>query len=445
MRINEITIRNFRGFASKKFSFDKQLTLIVGNNTAGKTTLLHATRVALGAYLRSLKQLPNDKAYSLNFAMDDVMMKYNASKKDFFKAEETTRIDVDADMELTTMKGGVLSTKTLSGVKWFREMKGNQTPHSRECAGELMDIVDEMEHLRETKDEGTNAVYPLVLSFGVNRIDNQYRAAKKTKARESNIAKAYKSALRDTVDFQGAFDWLYRFDMNLKRDKAYKGTDSAFIKALTTAIPAMTDVIVNSKDNEFMAKVAVDGMEPEYQTFDHMSDGFKSMICIVAEIAHRCIELNGFLGEKAVVMTPGVVIIDELDLYLHPRWQRHVLKDLCAAFPMIQFVVTSHSPFVIQSVKKQNLIALDGTKDTKDPVYRSIEEIVLSEMNMNTPRSAQYQLMVEQAEQFYQMVKRGDGDSEAAKKIDEKLRLMEEEFSDNPSYVALLRAERNSR
>jgi predicted ATP-binding protein involved in virulence len=88
----------------------------------------------------------------------------------------------------------------------------------------------------------------------------------------------------------------------------------------------------------------------------------------VAEIAHRCIELNGFLGEKAVRMTPGLVMIDELDLYLHPRWQKHILEDLQRAFPLIQFIVSSHSPFIIQSVRSRNLITLDGINDVTDPV-----------------------------------------------------------------------------
>jgi predicted ATP-binding protein involved in virulence len=144
-------------------------------------------------------------------------------------------------------------------------------------------------------------------------------------------------------------------------------------------------------------------------------------------------------------MTPGIVMIDELDLYLHPRWQRHILEDLQRAFPLIQFIVSSHSPFIIQSVRSRNLITLDGVNDVTDPVCRSIEEIVLKEMNMDTPRSTRYNQMVEKAELYYQLVAHGEGDDERAQQIKQELDHIELEFSDDPAYVALLKAERNSR
>lgn len=440
MRIRHLNIRNFRGYEHKSFDFDERLSVVVGNNTAGKTALLQAVQVALGAYLASLKALPNEPAYRHNFTKDDEFLRYDREKKDFFKNDEATRIDVEA-LYPRTVDGSsnVLEEKPIS---WWRELRGNKTTHSEKCVGELMHEVERMERKREA--EGDNAIYPLVLSFGANRIDNQYRAASKTKERASKITKGYKSSLRETVDFQSAFDWLYRYEQSMKKGQEFEGSYDAVLDALTTAIPALTEVMVDSKNSELTAKVTVRGQEPTYQTYEHMSDGFKSVICIVAETAYRCVQLNGFLGREAVRRTPGVVLIDELDLYLHPRWQRHLLEDLQNAFPQIQFIVSTHSPFIIQSVRKQNLITLDGVNDDTDPIYRSIEEIVTAEMNMDTPRSQTYNLMVEKAERYYQLVKDGRGDSAEAKRVNEELDEIEQEFSNDPAYVALLKAERKS-
>lgn len=440
MRIKHLNIRNFRGYEQKSFDFDERLSVVVGNNTAGKTALLQAVQVALGAFLASLKALPNEPAYRHNFAKDDEYQRYDSEKKDFFKNNEATRIDVEALYPRTV--DGSNNEVEEKPISWWRELRSNKTTHSEECAGELMEEVERMERKRET--EGDNAIYPIVLSFGANRIDNQYRAASKTKARASKITKGYKSSLRETVDFQSAFDWLYRYEQSMKKGQEFEGTYEAVLDALSTAIPALTDVMVDSKNSELTAKVTVRGQEPTYQTYEHMSDGFKSVICIVAETAYRCVQLNGFLGRDAVRRTPGVVLIDELDLYLHPRWQRHLLEDLLKAFPQIQFIVSTHSPFIIQSVRKQNLITLDGVNDDTDPIYRSIEEIVTAEMNMDTPRSQTYNLMVEKAERYYQLVKDGQGDSEEAKRVNKELDEIEQEFSNDPAYVALLKAERKS-
>ena len=440
MRIKHLNIRNFRGYELKSFDFDERLSVVVGNNTAGKTALLQAVQVALGAFLASLKALPNEPAYRHNFTKDDEFLRYDREKKDFFKNVEATRIDVDAVYPRT--KNGSNSELEEKPISWWLELRGNKTTHSVECVGELMDEVERMERKRET--EGDNAIYPLVLSFGANRIDNQYRAASKTKARASKITKGYKSSLRETVDFQSAFDWLYRYEQSMKKGQEFEGTYEAVLDALSKAIPALTDVMVDSKNSELTANVSVKGQEPNYQTYEHMSDGFKSVICIVAEMAYRCVQLNGFLGRDAVKKTPGVVLIDELDLYLHPRWQKHLLEDLQKAFPQIQFIVSTHSPFIIQSVMKHNLITLDGVNDDTDPIYRSIEEIVTSEMNMETPRSKTYNLMVEKAERYYQLVKNGQGDSEEAMRVNKELDDIEQEFSNDPAYVALLKAERKS-
>lgn len=443
MRIKALNVRNFRGFEQRTFEFDEKLVVIVGNNTAGKTTILQAIQVALGAYLKSLKALPSDAAYQHNFSKEDAFCRFSEEKRDFFKNPDSTRIDVEVDFPVRFFEAGIWDTLKYRSISWWRELKGKQTSHSRKCAGELIDCVEEMEQRRQT--DGQNAVYPLVLSFGVNRIDNQYRTANKTKVRESKIARGYKSALKETVDFQSAFDWLYKFEQNLKKNSVFEGNDIAFLKALEVAIPALSDISIDSKNHELVAKVSVTDCKPEYQSFEHMSDGLKAMICMVAEIAHRCIELNDFLGEDAVRETPGIVIVDELDLYLHPRWQRHILEDLGRAFPLIQFIVTSHSPFIIQSVRSANVITLDGSKDVTDPLFRSIEEIAIQEMNMQTRRSVRFEEMQKKAEKYYQLVAAGRGTTAEASQLSQELDEIEREFSDDPAYVAMLRAERSTR
>ncbi len=444
MRIRSLKIRNFRGFENETFDFDPKMTVVVGNNTTGKTTLLNALQIALGAYLKSLNSIPaSDKAYSRNFTLRDVFKRYVTEKKDFFKNPENTRIDASGDFFYTYREGDEFTTDP-TPITWWRELRGTKTTHSRECAGEMIDQVEKMEAARSSSDSLTDAIYPLVLSFGVKRIDNDYRSAQKKKQRESRIEKAYKSALLETIDFKSAFDWLYRYGSNSSKENEFPGTKEAFINALSNAIPAMTDVEVDSKNNEFLARVSVTGEEPEYQTFENMSDGFKAVISMVAEIAYRCIQLNGFLGPEAIRKTPGIVIIDEIDLYLHPRWQRHILADLQRAFPMIQFIVSSHSPFIIQSVENKNIITLDGKKGITDANRRSIEEITMTEMDLETRRSARFEEMVNAAEEYYQLVKIGEGDTESANNVKQRLDEIEVEFSDDPAYVAMLKMDRSA-
>lgn len=87
----------------------------------------------------------------------------------------------------------------------------------------------------------------------------------------------------------------------------------------------------------------------------YLADGIRGMIAMVGDIAHRCARLNPQFGADAARQTPGIVLIDEVDLHLHPEWQQTVIHSLLDTFPLVQFIVTTHSPQVITTVKRQNI------------------------------------------------------------------------------------------
>lgn len=94
--------------------------------------------------------------------------------------------------------------------------------------------------------------------------------------------------------------------------------------------------------------------------FEGLSNGYRDVIRIVADIATRICILNPYLTEEILRRNPGVVIIDELDLSLHPGWQRGIVNTLTGIFPKVQFICTSHSPFIVQSLQNGQLISMEG-------------------------------------------------------------------------------------
>ena len=443
MTINNITIDNFRGFEHKFFELDPKMNVILGDNTTGKTTLLQAVQIALGAFLQEMTFLPGGNGYSRNFRPTDHVKIYSESSKGFIPIKQKPSIEVNAECVIGQFDKLTQQINTsINNIWWKRTSNKN----SKANALQLMNFVADIEDKRRKADEeGTNSLFPLFLSFGATRLEKNYRGAEKTKQRETRETKAYKCALDEQVDFKGAFDWIYRYEKSFDKGSEFAGTNEAFLNAIKDAIPAIRQIDIDTKNNEFTAQIKMSkDEEPYWLTYDMMSAGFKAMINITAEIAHRCIELNGFLGLEAVKKTPGIVMIDEVDLYLHPHWQQHILSDLQTAFPEIQFIVTTRSPFIVQSVKSKNVITLDGVKGDSNPDMRSIEDIAVTEMNMDTARFPRYQQMVEQAEKYYQLVKLGKEKTLEARNVKKELDDIEALFSDDPAYVALLRAERNS-
>ena len=89
-----------------------------------------------------------------------------------------------------------------------------------------------------------------------------------------------------------------------------------------------------------------------------LSDGVRTMLALVADVARRCASLNPNLKDLASTQTPGVLLIDEVDMHLHPRWQQQVLGLLRDAFPGLQIIVTTHSPHVLSTVEKSSIRVL---------------------------------------------------------------------------------------
>lgn len=441
MRIKKIEIINFKGFQKETISFCDNLTVVIGNNTAGKTTLLKALQVGLGAYLQSLSKLPGGQMYRRNFSSLDRYKAFDPVQRDYVSNPEKPRITIWADFPKTVSTDVTDYVLKDEPIKWYREFAGNYTTHTKECVGQLMEQVALMENRRN--DEKKCAVYPLVLSFGAKRTgDAQAKTTNKTQERASRIEKAYKFALHDKVDFEGAMDWLKRYDKNIKDKKEFEGTREAFYDALKTAIPALSEI--DFDNGELEALVTVTGHKPERHHFSYMSDGLQAMINLVSEIAHRCIELNGCLGKDAISQTPGVIMIDEVDVFLHPRWQKHVLQDLISAFPKIQFIVSTHSPFIVQSLKQGQLISFDeNVRQEGEPFREGLEDITSERMGlMQDIRSKRFNEMVDTAKQLFDAV---DNGAVNRKEIQERLDQIEADFSDDPAYVAAVKLECKAR
>jgi predicted ATP-binding protein involved in virulence len=122
--------------------------------------------------------------------------------------------------------------------------------------------------------------------------------------------------------------------------------------------------------------------------FRNLSDGQRIMLTLIGDLAKRVIMLNPQLGRDVLQQTPGIVMIDELDLHLHPTWQRRVIHDLKRTFPQIQFVVTTHSPQLIGEALPREIRVLDhGSVSTPPRSFGVDSSRILEEVMHASPRN----------------------------------------------------------
>jgi predicted ATP-binding protein involved in virulence len=176
-----------------------------------------------------------------------------------------------------------------------------------------------------------------------------------------------------------------------------------------------------------------------------LSDGERSFLAIVCDLGKRLALANPELDDP--LQGAGVVLIDELELHLHPRWQREVVEKLRSTFPHIQFIATTHSPFVIQSLMPGELISLDPDESELSAEYadKSIEDIAENVMGVDLPQKSQrYQQMMEAAEEYFRLLREPMSDDAAIKMAEQRLNELSLPFSDDPAFQALLKLERET-
>ena len=177
-------------------------------------------------------------------------------------------------------------------------------------------------------------------------------------------------------------------------------------------------------------------------SINQLSNGERSLIAILGDMIRRLALANPGLDDP--LQGHGVVLLDELELHLHPKWQRQIVSNLCETFPNIQFIGTTHSPFVIQSLRPGELINLDPIEfnEYKD---KSIEDIAESVMGVHLPqKSIRYQKMMVAAEDYFRLLRSPTAHPREIDAAENRLNALSDPFGDDPAFRALLKIERET-
>lgn len=281
-------------------------------------------------------------------------------------------------------------------------------------------------------------IYPLVLYLSSARLWNENRTGEIEKI--PSRTDAYQRSLDKKRSSQSAFEYIKLLG-NIATEEndgiplpAYEVIMNAVKYSVRDELQPGQQVLYSSRYGE----VAVKNPDGTVIDFSALSDGYRNVIKIVTDIATKMCILNPYLGEETLKRTPGVVVIDELDLSLHPTWQKRIVRILKELFPKIQFICATHSPFIIQSLEPGELIALD-TEIEEEYSGQSIEDIAEEIMDVPVPRySEMKQKMYEAAEEYLNALKQKIS-KEELQELKDRMDLLASEYSSNPAYCALLK------
>lgn len=350
LKINELYLDNYRAFEDFTITFDKQLTVLIATNGKGKTAILDAVAVAFGTFVNA-----TGLANGVTFHREDVRR---------FKARDTDSNEMEEKYPLTLKANGYIDN---NDMEWIREFK---KPNSSLTTKDTKELVEYGEKIRNLVSHGEEINLPLISYYGTGRLWAQKRTTINKKKSETSRLSGYIDCL-DSLSSYKSFKFWYEyickseFEIKIEAlEKEYKILpDNEFTNIRASLQEAVNQVIQqHSGWEDIVYKQQAESIIMKHSQHgellvSQLSDGIRSMIGLVADIAYRAIKLNPHL-KNAPKETSGIVLIDEIDMHLHPKWQQTVLTDLIKAFPKMQFIVTTHSPQVLTTVKREQIRVL---------------------------------------------------------------------------------------
>ena len=412
------------------------MNVFAGKNGSGKTTVLEAACVSLGAYLAAYKKYVPSR-FVFNISKSDAHLKPLVSESDGVMTtggipQFPCKIECSAIWE---------NGESLISFQRILEKAEGRTKFDE--PNPMQPVVVSWESaIEKAIHEDKSIIFPLVLYLSSARLWNESNSSSRTDGVYGRTD-AYNRCLDKKHGVEFAFEYIQRLQSVAaeehagKKFPAYEAILDAVNYALKDELAPDERVIFSTRYSKDL--VALKTKEGTVVPFTTLSDGYRNVIKIVLDIAARMCMLNPYLKGNALKETPGVVVIDEIDLSLHPTWQRRIIGILKDLFPQIQFICATHSPFIIQSLEDGELHSLDSDLLEEEYSGESIEDIAEDIMGVEMPQySEKKKRMYEAAEDYFKAL----DDCRSAEELDELRKMMEEleaEYSDNPAYLALIR------
>lgn len=358
MRIDKIELENFRGFEHFEMNLHPQFTLLVGENGSGKTSVLNGLAVALRYWHLSLDL---DESGFSRFDHDIIRLEATPSG-------DRTTFERQSPCEIVVMAN--IGDQAIGwSVRIFAEGSSEfgGDPHT-----ETVQVISDLR-------KRPGVALPVITHYGSKRLgDIPLRLPAPSSATfKPSRWDAYDRSLNGKVSLESVRKWIILESAARDPEGRFRPGFETVRIALQQCIPGVEKVWF---DHDFLElAVRIEGQD---RLFSTLSDGQLGMAAMVADMAIRAVTLNSHLlpaklekgkedsARRVLAETPGVVLIDELDLHLHPKWQRSVAADLMRTFPKVQFVATSHSPQIIGELKPEMVMLLEDNQAY--PAPRSI-------------------------------------------------------------------------
>ena len=414
MWIEKLELQNIKCFENKTFEFSPGFNLIIGKNGTGKTSIIDALLFTFS---------------NIDITKAEINPEKIVSRKSKNVNSSTPNIEFifPSIIKASINPLNIFSLKI--GDSFTCQILDKQGAYTGHASVSTYNFLSSFQN------------YPVIALYKTSRRVHTEKIPIESTLSTTKRIDGYTSWHNIDVNFKQIYLWIKTLEISALQRQQKNPLLESIRSAIKTCMPhdQIAHVYYDLLINEICVQDNLDNIKP----FDLLSDGQSSILSIVMDIAIRCAILNPHLGEETLYQTPGIVIIDEIDLHLHPAWQMRIVDDLKRTFPKIQFIATTHSPLIIQSLKPEDgdrLIDLNDPDTVPDYEYsgRSPEDILEEGMGIEMPqRSHRWKEMYHAAEEYYELLDKAESADETERlALREKLDTLMIPYDNNPAYAA---------
>lgn len=406
MRLEQVTIKNFKGIEECTLDLEKGFNLLIGDNGYGKTSILEAVSVGLGGFIAGMPDVSGR-----NFTKDEIRVILENTGDGSFNRRYMTPVEVRCKAKIDE-----------ENFEWVRKKSSVKASRSTVEPRTISRKAEQMAN-------GEKYILPVLSYQSTARMWMQKReSAENVFSKHFYRTVGYEGCLTEASNNKMLMNWVRHMErMEWRRKekiREYQGVKDALCKFMQTMLGE--EVLSFEYDDQSDELIYVTSTEA--LPIRALSAGYQSVIWMVLDIAYRMALLNPNLLED-ISQTPGIVLIDELDMHLHPKWQWRIIAGLKATFPNVQFVAATHSPVIMASCKEENLIRIDENRNItyeKTPYGLDVNDI----LKICQGSEAMAKKVNDLVKNFENDINEGDLDS--AQKFADQIR---EELGDNHPKV----------
>ena len=332
------------------------LTVLVAKNGEGKTAVLEAISYLLGCMISRFPQISVPK-----FKDSDYRQEWTVTPNGLKRSKR------DSYMRLQAFA----KTSTSEEITWDMLKKRDasekvaQSLPPRVNLNQIYKFADgilDIENSNNIREE----LYPVIAYYNTQRAVIWKKPERRRLIRKKlDQYDGYKGALEGHLNYKYMIEWISLIEDEQRKERErlrswdYVSKESQTIQlAIEKLLPGYRNLRVETKPLD----LAIDYCSENGQVIksdridSQLSDGYKTVLVLLLDIVSRILRLNSDVDNitpERLLQSPGIVLIDEIDLHLHPFWQQRVLHDLVVTFPNIQFIVSTHSPQVISGIPKE--------------------------------------------------------------------------------------------